>query len=202
MAWKIKDSEKGNTIVEILVVIFIITLLSSILVADFPKIKRQFELTRVSYKMSHDLKRVQDMSLSGRQIEEEDVKGYGVYVNLNSPSLGNKKYIIYADLDDNQQYNSLSQEACGEQGGNQNPIQDCVVETIDLDQSQSGIIISSIKAPTDVQQVDINFKPPNPTVTITNLLSGNRAQIIFALESDLLTYRTVSVNTAGLIEIK
>ncbi len=192
--------EKGITLIEIVVVIFIIALFSSILLVNFPKIRRQFALTRAVYKMSQDLRRAQDMGLSGQRIEGGDVKGYGVYINLTS--LGNKKYIMYADMNDDQRYTGQLQEVCGQQQGQQQGAEDCIIETINLSQAESGVIINSIKVPTDVQQVDINFKPPNPTVTITSLSSGNRVQIIFALESDLLTYRTVSVNTSGLIEIK
>lgn len=173
--------------VEILVVIFVIALFSSILVIGFPKIIRQFALIRAVYKMSQDLRKTQDMGLSGQQVKGINVKGYGVYINLDSSNLGNKKYIIYADINDNQRYEGT----------------DSIIETIDFSQTELGVIMNRIDGTTNNQQVDINFKPPNPAITITSLLSGiNRAQIIFALESDLLKTRIVSVNTAGLIEVK
>ena len=194
---KIKNSVRGITLIEILVVIFIIAVFSSILVVNFPKIARQFALTRAVYKMSQDLRRAQDMALSGQQVQGINVKGYGVYINLDSPSLGNKKYVIYADMNNDQQYD-LSGVICGQQL----PNQDCIIETIDFSQTEFGVVIDRIEN-TNNRWIDINFKPPNPTTTITSLLSGlNRAQIIFALESDLLKTRIVSVNTAGLIEIK
>lgn len=195
-------SEKGITLIEILVVVFIIALFSSILVADFPKIKRQFALTRAVYKMSQDLRRTQDMGFSGQQIVGLDVKGYGVYINLDS--LGNKKYIIYADRDNDQKYTETTEVVCGEQALNK----DCVIETIDFSQSEAGVFIKRIENTTTGRWVDINFMPPNPTITITELdedSSGtkfNRVMITFELEDDLLKTRIVSVNTSGLIEIK
>ena len=203
LKFKIKNPVRGITLIEILLVVFIIALFSSILVADFPKIRRQFALTRTVYKMSQDLRRAQDMALSGQQIKDANgdkinVQGYGIYINLDNTSLGKKKYIIYADMTNDQQYD-VSGAICGQQL----PNRDCVIETIDLSQTEAGVIISRITNPTDVHWIDINFKPPNPTIKITNLSFGNRAQIIFALESDpLKTERIVSVNTAGLIEIK
>lgn len=181
------SKEKGVTLVEILVVVFLIALFSSILVADFPKLKRQFALTRAVYKMSQDLRRAQDMGLSGQQIKDVEVKGYGVYINLTS--LGNKKYIIYADMDDDPKYVAGT---------------DSIIETIDFSQAEAGVVINRIENTKDNNQwVDINFKPPNPTVTITDLLPGiNRVQIIFAIESAPSKERIVSVNTSGLIEIK
>ena len=199
-------SERGITLVEILVVVFIIALFSSILIADFPKIRRQFALTRAVYKMNQDLRRALDMGLSGQQIKDVNgnainVQGYGVYINLDDFRLGNKKYIIYADTNNDQQYDS-SDTICGQQSN-----QDCIIEKIDFIKAESGVKIKEIKNTKDNNQwVDINFKPPNPTVTITKLSSltpdTNQVQIIFALESDSLTYRTVFVNIAGLIEIE
>ena len=180
-------TKKGITLIEILVVVFIIALFTGILITDFPKIRRQFALTRVVYKMSQDLRRAQDMGFSVQRVQDVDVKGYGVYINLDSPDLGGKKYIIYADIDDNQRYVAGT---------------DFIVETVDFSQAESGVVISTIKNPTDIRQVDINFKPPNPAITITSLSFGNRAQIIFALESDPLKTRMVLVNTSGLIEVK
>jgi len=196
--FQISNSNSGITLIEILVVVFIIALLASILVTDFPKIKRKFALTRAVYKMSQDLRRTQDMGFSGQQLKDTaenaiSVKGYGIYIDLAN----NKKYIIYADIDDNQRYDTLG-AVCGQQP----PNQDCVIETIDFSQAESGVIIDRIEGTTNDQQVDINFKPPNPTITITSLSSGNRVQVIFALESDLSQERIVSVNTSGLIEIK
>ena len=183
----IKNSLKGITLIEVLVVVLIVGLLSSILVADFPKIRRQFALTRVAYKMSQDLRRTQDMGLSGQRVEGLDVKGYGVYVNLDDLNLGNKKYIIYADINDDQQYVQKT---------------DFIIEEISFGQTELGVIIDRI-ANTDNRWIDINFKPPNPTITITSLLPNtNQAQIIFGLESDPSNERIISVNTSGLIEVK
>ena len=198
-------SGAGITLVEILVVIFIIALFSSILVADFPEIKRQFALTRAVHKMSQDLRRVQDMGLSGQKIKDNEgndisVKSYGLYIDINNPSLGNKKYIIYADINEDQKYD-VSGNICGEQL----TFQDCIIETIDFSQIESAVFIDRIENTADGSGawIDINFKPPNPTVTITNLSPElSRAQIIFTINSVPPKERIVFVNKAGLIEIK
>jgi prepilin-type N-terminal cleavage/methylation domain-containing protein len=196
------SSEKGITLIEMLVVIFIIALLSAILMVDFPNIKRQFALTRAIYRMNQDLRKTQDMGFSGEQIEGINAKGYGIYINLDDANLGDKKYIMYADIDDDQKYTEAAEVACGVQ----EPNKDCVVEEIDFSQVEVGVVINTIENTTNGRWVDINFKPPNPTTTITNLSivppSINRALIIFALDSDLLKTRIISVNTSGLIEIK
>ncbi|MBI2050093.1 MAG: hypothetical protein HYT35_01400 [Candidatus Staskawiczbacteria bacterium] len=173
-------------------VVFILALLSSILVADFPKIRRQFALTRAVHKMSQDLRRAQDMGFSGQKVEVDGTKAksFGVYINLDSPTLGNKKYIIYADIDGNQQYNESNA--------------DLVMETVDFGQTEPGVIIDRIEnMENNNRWVDINFEPPSPTVKIRELESDkDRVKIIFTLESDPSKERTVSAYISGLIEIK
>lgn len=197
--FKKNNFKKGITLIEILVVVFIIALLSTILVADFPKIRRQFALTRAVYRMSQDLRKAQDMGLSGQQISGFTAKGYGVYIN--KATLGNKKYIIYIDRGDtpDQKYSLSNFVNCTDQVDTQ---LDCVIETIDISKVEPGIVIDNLVNTQD-QSVDINFKPPNPTITITGIQDNTaRIQIIFAIESELAKKRTVFVNTSGLIEIK
>lgn len=203
---KIKNSKKGISLVEVLVVLFIISLFTGILISNFPKIRRQFALNRAIHKIGQDLRRVQDMGLSGRQIRNStgdliNTKGYGLYVNFTDPSFGEKKYFLYADVDNDQRYSLGFLVDCGQQ----QPGEDCILETIDLDQSGAGLFISSIENINNAsgELVDINFQPPNPIVKISDLLPGkNNVDIVFSLKLDPSITRSVSVNTAGLIEIK
>jgi type II secretory pathway pseudopilin PulG len=202
------ENDSGITLIEILVVISIMILLSGILIADFPKIKRQFAITRSVYKMSQDIRRAQDMGFSGEQISDIDVKGYGVYVNLDR--LGPKKYLIYADIDGDYRYTITTE--VGDILCNDPDLEtetDCLIETIDFSQAEPGVSITNIlNTKDDKQEVDINFMPPNPTITITELKVfddgqiANRVHITFSLDSDSSINRTVFVNTAGLIEIQ
>ena len=169
---------------EIIAVIFIIAIFSAILISDFPKIKLQFALSRATYKLSQDIRRAQDMTLSGvkTDISGNPAKGYGVYINLSDPSLGDKKYVLYADSG-NQQYDA------GEE-----------IETIDFSSSESGVAISEITNLASGSWVSINFKPPNPDTNIANLAAGSdRVGIVFEIPS---SQRYVYVNKLGLIETK
>lgn len=189
----LKFNNKGITLVEVIVVVFIVVLFSSILISDFPKVRRQFALSRATYKLTQDLRKVQDMSLSG-QFKTADgtiinATGYGIFIDITNGE--NKKYIIYADIDDgnggDQQYTSA---------------QDTILETTDLSVNEKSVIIKSI-GNTLSQQVNINFRPPNPSIDISNLLPNtNSVEISLGLETDSAITRRVSVNKAGLIEIK
>jgi Tfp pilus assembly protein FimT len=184
------SSSKGITLVEVLVVVFLVTLFSGVLIANFPKIKLQFALSGVVHKFAQDLKNTQELGGAGSQIKENNVivavKGHGIHINFFT--LGNKKYITYADKNGDQQYNF-------EDDG-------YPIKQIDLSHEYPGIIIHEI-VNANSQNLSINFRPPNFSTAISSLVEGqNSVEIIFATESDLENTKTVSINSLGLIEIK
>ena len=164
------------------------------------------------------------MALSSVQYKDSSgnirpIDGYGVYVDLSS--LGDKKYIIYADASPgNQQYDALT---------------DYIVETIDFSATESGVIIKQLNNVPDTK-VSINFNSSNVTTSITLLswdslfrpilisLFGSPPEIlkmlnisrlfevnaaiptsidvVFALESDLTKTKIVLINISGLVEVK
>ncbi len=209
--------EKGITLIEILVVLFIIAMLLMILVSDFPKIQKQFALSRATYKFAQDLRRAQDMALSGQEIKKQggamlNAQGYGVYLNLSAAA---KKYMLYADLNGDKSYNvgETGNIDCDSYDAGQNT-GDCVIETIDLGNNARGVFIKEINNTNNDQYVSINFNPPNPTISISpdlatiNGINGkkaDRAGIVFGLDSDPINStntRTVWIWASGLIEAR
>lgn len=185
---KISNSQKGISLVEIIVVIFIIAIFSTILISDFPTIQRQFALSRAAYKLAEDLRRAQDLSLSGVKTNDSSgqpiakVYGYGVYFNLSVPT----QYIIYADVGNFQRYISG----------------DPIIETTDISKDNPSLYIKQINN-INGAYVSINFSPPDPTIKIDNLSSGNsEIGIVLGLNSDSSAIRTVWANTSGLINVQ
>lgn len=88
---KINKYNKGVTLVEIVVIIFIIALLSLMVISDFPKILREYALSRGVYDFSQSLRTLQDFSLSGVIVVKDSdecpvpAKGYGVYLQQTIP---------------------------------------------------------------------------------------------------------------------
>ncbi|MFH1968305.1 MAG: hypothetical protein ABIJ84_02880 [bacterium] len=204
---RFKLQEKGTTLVEIIVVIFIIAIFSSILISNFPKIIRQFALSGSAYKLSQDFRKVQDLGLSGVLIVEEQVggqsqqiraKGYGIYFNLRQ----NTQYIIYADRGSPSDFkyngnlqlcsNSVDSEA------------DCILETINITDENSDLYIKEIiNINSGAVDTSINFTPPNPDIAIDNLSSGKKEiGVMLGLGSEPLLSRTVWVNISGLIRVE
>ena len=199
--------EKGTTLVEIIVVVFIIVIFSSILVSNFPKILRQFALSRSVHKLSQDIRRVQDTGLSGVLITEQEAggqkwqikaKGYGIYFSLNQST----RYIIYVDRGDSpdSKYDGNPQ-LCSE---NIFPESDCIFEIIYITDEDPDLYIKEIlNLSSGSANTSINFAPPNPDISIDGLSSGDKEiGVVLGLQSDTSAARTVWVNISGLIKVE
>ncbi len=190
-AFNFKNYKKGITLIEVLIVVVIVLIFSGIFISDFPKIRLQLALSRAANKFEQDIRKVQDMALSGVQFYDSsgdpiNAKGYGIYINLEDSN--SKGYTMYADLDNDKQFVAA---------------QDFVIENVDFSKTEPGVIIKNIENLMDSSEVCINFTPPNPEITISDLVEGQtRVQIIFVLESEQTKTKSVFVNTAGLVEIK
>jgi Tfp pilus assembly protein FimT len=210
LKFQIKNFSRGVTLVERVVVIFLVAIFSAILISDFPRIQRQFALSRVSYKLAQDLRRTQDLGLSGIKTLDKNkiqiaVKGYGIYIDFTSSV---KKYAIYADIYDgdashNQKYSgSSSYVYCDAEI----PTTDCVIDVIDVSNENSSLYIKRIdNLGVSATNVSINFTPPSPTTTINidNIVSGNsKVGIVLGLTSDNSSERTIWINTSGLINVQ
>jgi len=208
--YKIKKYERGITLIELVVVIFIITLFSSILIADFPRIQRGFALSRATYQFAQDLRKTQDLGLSGVQTTDSQgdsiaVKGYGVYIDLTQSVA---QYLIYADMDGDGKYTSnliYSNNYCNSKIY---PRSDCIISLIDISNANLGgnpnLYIKVFKNIT-MRNTSINFSPPNPDININNRCiscsDNSEVGIVFGLLNDNSSERTVCINTSGLISI-
>lgn len=204
----IKNSQKGVSLVEVIIVIFIIIVLSSILVADFPQMQKRFALSRAAYKLAQDFRRAQDLGLSGVTIKnfygsQVLAKGYGIFVSLNTTKT--VQYIIYADVDGDQRYLSLAGSYCSQQTDIR---YDCIIEKIDISKDSPDLYIKEFKNINNTF-TSINFSPPSPKISIGNkcVLQCNHspdseAGVVLGLTDVPGATRTVWVNTSGLIRIE
>lgn len=167
---------KGYTIVEILVVISIIVVLSAVILPAYRVFGSRFSLERSGHKLAQDIRRAGEMAMSAKEFSGTVPSGYGIYIDL---AQGDAVYVLYADKGD-EKYGS----------------DDSVVETIRLEE---GVKIQSVFPP---GSLSVNFKPPSPTIKIFGNSQWNTtAIIVLCLVDDPLKTKTITVNTAGLIEI-
>ena len=204
--FKNKNFKRGTTLVELIVAIAIIAIFSVIVIANFPRIKKQFSLSRATYKLAQDIRRAEDLGLSGSQaVDGLEAKGYGFYVD---DKMNNKEYLIYADTNDpaDSRYTYYGDDV------------DYIIETIDFVDTEPGVfiermyIINSVGAEFDITLLSINFSPPNPDITIVtdaeNIYYGEdvsnikKVGIVLSLDTDQYSKRTIFINSSGLIEIE
>ncbi len=167
------SQQAGFTLMELLVVMFIISLLSGLVLANHHSGQKKYALFQAAQQLVSDLRKAQNMAISG--IEMAGRSGYGIYAEKDDIF-----YVIYADKNGDSSY--------------QGEPPDELIETINLP--------SQIKIKTTLpltNQVDIFFKPPEPMTYINaNPGAGISGVITLELESASLT-KTVTVTTAGLI---
>ena len=207
MKIKNKNLSAGITLIELVVIVFLIVLFSAIMISSFPKIKRQYALSSATYRLAQNLRKVEGLGASGVGTARADgtllaVKGYGVYVNTGTGG-STTKYIVYAHLDSDPAattYNGdFSTKLCSDvtaQDIQNFPNHDCILETVDISQQDDPNLTL---APTSGTVLSINFAPPNPIVSI----SSNNASdgVILSLVIDGLS-RKVLTNTSGLISVQ
>jgi prepilin-type N-terminal cleavage/methylation domain-containing protein len=194
---KNKTSQKGFTLIEVLVSIAIITILASILLPGYNSFRYRFALLRSSYKLSHDFRGAQEFSVSAKELPTLEVPpGYGIYLKKG---LTEKSYILYAD---NGPY---------PYGGNEeyDLNQDIPVETIKL---ESGVYIKDIVttplgASSSSSELSVNFRGPDPLTKINGKINGETvsgettAIITLGLTNDDTITQQVFVNKVGLIYV-
>lgn len=151
---------KGFTIIELAVVVFIIVLLLALTLPNYRSGNRQLSLQRSIHKLAQDLRRAQEMALSVKEFEGSLPHGYGFYADLDEPT----KYILFADLDDNQEYSGVSEK---------------VEETF----LEKGIEISKLSPIAPDFSLNIVFLPPDPTI----LFSPDDTLALIALQAEGLT---------------
>lgn len=190
MIFKHITNNKGATIIELLIVlIIIISIFSITLVADFPRAKMNIALSQAAYTFGQYTRKAQLMALSDPQYKNsqgamQPVGGYGVYIDMARPT----QYALYADaIPVNMHYDG--------------PLTDIVVESIDFSSTQPGIIIKEINNIVG-NSTSINFSGPSPKTTINPTPLKEHIEVVFALASEPSKTKTVSINTAGLIEVK
>lgn len=167
---------QGFTLIEILVVIFIIILLSAIILANYRAGGQQFALQRSANKLAQDIRRVQQMAMGAESYDcgaGWKMKGYGMNLAI-----------------DNDYY--LLKVRCEEEAnpGNYNDI--TIGDQIDLEKEVKIIMLT-------VDPLNIFFYSPDPEVDLTGL---SNVDISLSLKTDATKTKTITVNKAGLIDVE
>jgi putative endonuclease len=194
-------SGAGFTLTEILVVIFIISLLSALTFANYRQGGKEMALQRSASELAQAIRRAQEMAISASECRVcnpvQIPPAYGIY----SPSAADlpTSTKIFADID---------------KDGKFSPSQDKEIETVYYEQ---GVNFSSLNVTgCDLsgisfgrRRVHITFKPPDPEI---QLIVGWPTGTEYATCSEIIMTlrfggaggptKSVRINKAGLIEIQ
>lgn len=170
----LKDKEqKGFTLVEMLVVMAVMAIISSMVLVNYRGGERRNLLRLTAQEVTNTFIRAQNMSLSSQEFKatgEVPEGGFGVRLNNY-----NNSYLIFADIDANIAYDGLSE----------------LVETLAL---PDGIEIYSLNGATNNTDLDITFTPPDALVS-------DNARIVLRIKGTTIT-QDVVINEPSLIYVE
>ena len=189
---KKRFSRAGFTLIELVVVVGILGVISSITLTSYSKFGGQILLRNLAYDVALSIREAQVYGISARSfLNAEFDAGHGVYFNFSE---GNNKFFLYTDVDNNNFFTSAATEW---------------VETSSIGR---GYVIDSFCVTDGVASedctataLDIFFKRPEPDAIIrASFGSGfsqyNRARVV--LRSPQGNKMSVLVETAGQISIQ
>lgn len=175
-----KRENFGFSLVEMLVVFFIVAILASLVLAAYRTGQKRYALSQAAQQLVSDLRRAQNMAMGGIEIGAQYC-GYGIEI---SPAARPTSYRFYADKKSNCQTTNNKYDAS-----------DDLLETVYLPQ---GIRIQKVSPP----PLDIFFKPPEPTTYRNgNSSPGLTGTITLEIIGDSTAIKIITVTTAGLIQI-
>lgn len=169
--------QRGFTLVEVLLSIFITVLISGTMAVSYRNGAATNDLKRTAARVALDVRRAQNAAINTTRFGAEAPYGYGLYYSMNSPT----QVLLFADLNDNNTYIPFVEDAE-------------IVETIELD---NGVSLSALSPSSPLV---VFFRAPDPK-TFINAVPSGIADITVRLDNDQTQTRTIRVNVSGEISI-
>jgi len=144
--------QQGFSLVEMLVVIFIVVLISATLIVNWRKNEKQYLLQRAAQNIAQDIRKVQDMALNGTKYENQIPYSYGIFFDKNKK----KSYQLFGDLNNNNTYQTSDMEIGAEVS---------IESGIEIDSLSSGAQNLNIAFP-----IPDGFTKINPSSTIARIV--------------------------------
>jgi len=153
--------KKGFTLAEMLIVIAIVAVISTVVLFGYREFSDRLSLASAAQEIAIAIRESQAYGVSVRETgsgTQDFDNAYGIYFDINNPTI----YYLYSDLNDDQKYDHTN---------------DCIDECISKEQIRNGIYVSQIcgtpfsgvsRCPVNPSVIGINisFKRPNPDAKI------------------------------------
>lgn len=183
-----KILSKGVTLIEFILVIFIIGLVSTVTLLNYRGFGKEFNLERSSQRLAQEVRKTLEMSTSAESLNGDPGFKGGYGLHFFSIGENNVSYIIFVDNNDDKNYD----------------LGDSTIRTVEL---EAGVEIWTISADgSPMSPLSIVFFPPDPKIYIGGKTGEqstySEAIIILRLKNDTSKQKSVTVNKVGLIEIE
>ncbi|GMX58987.1 MAG: hypothetical protein MCSN_6420 [Candidatus Microsyncoccus archaeolyticus] len=178
--------QKGLTLVEMLIVISIAVLFSAMVFGNYNVGKEGLALERAAQKLSQDLRRAQEMGLSG--YFPTGFNAAGLYFDESSPATS---YILYnnSTSDATNYYYQSSTDSIRETINIETGIKICNI----IDDDNGSITYPTTRS--------VSFAPPEPVTRIENDNTLHNVSIVLCIISDNTKTRTININNVGRIDV-
>jgi prepilin-type N-terminal cleavage/methylation domain-containing protein len=171
-----KNQNKGFTLVEMLVVIFIMVLFSVLVISAYGNGQQKYALNSAVQKLAADLHSAQNLALSGTAQAPDTPVGYGIHVKTAT------QYVLFyniAGMNPPDQYRYRSNP----------PVPSKEIGTINL---SSGATVNLAN--------DVFFTPPDPTTYFNGSPAASGDSLNFTITMTGGLSQTITVYTNGRIE--
>lgn len=176
----------GFTLIELIVSVSIISIVTAIFLANYNSANRRSDLTMTAQKMVTDIRMAQNYALGlaryglSGSLNVPD-GGWGVHLDLQN--YGNNRYLIFADDNGNQVFDSTEAE---------------INYGAQITTLPNNIVIESLSSG---NKADVTFLPPDPVTTITGAFSTFDQLDIVLKDLKTNSIKTVRINYLGLTEV-
>lgn len=196
-----KQKNKGFTLVEMLISVGIFTVMSAIILANYPEFRSRSALDNLTAQVAIVFREAQVYGISVREEGDADFDiGYGVHIDIDSTKTGDKELVIFADRNKDKMFNPGTDKDS-----------DSILETFKLTGGES---ITQLCAPSCVggtirpqEQPSLTavFVRPNPDAyfSVKGALDESLSSISLKISNRSGSYsRYVEVYTTGQISVR
>lgn len=185
-------NNRGFTLVEMLVVLFVIVTISTLVLINYRQGQRRLALQNVVQQLLLDIRRAQNMALQAMSYNSVTPQRYGIYLSTTSTY-----YVLFADCSGGTDFRYNEPGTCGNSSNKPEKI-----EEITLPANIRIMNIFSDAVPPS--PANITFEPPDPTTCIYNPGDGGCVdqaiiQLVNMANADSVN---IVVTRTGLAEIQ
>jgi len=203
---KIYKSNKGYTIIEMLVSISIIAVISGVFFMNYKTADKQFLLDQGVQQLASDLRQAQNYALGQKEFNgTPPAGGWGIYFLETPPA--NQHYVLFADANGNNLFDGS--DGTGENFGNGNKKDIYYPQKIDM----ANIIITNSSGDSEPNNSTITFKAPDASIQICDQTGScdettdDFYQMEIIVDDDIRpnqtgNTRSIIINQYGLIDIE